>query len=101
MAALALLPVRLPPRAAARPGSGGISAVKLGSKKNGKENRSRPLTLRTRCGVDRYQPPVSRSSMSPMLATKVPSIGGASTQPAGVLTCRPPLASWASRVSRP
>ena len=65
------------------------------------DDQSRPLSLRTRCGVDRYQPPVSRSSMSPMLATKVPASGGASIQPAGVLTWRPPLASWASRVSRP
>jgi hypothetical protein len=39
--------------------------------------------------------------MSPMLATKVPASGGAPIQPAGVLICRPPLSSWASKVSSP
>ena len=62
---------------AARPGSGGTSAAKPGSRKNGNDSRGRPLRLRTRCGVDRYQPPVSRSSMSPMLQTNVPGTGGA------------------------
>ena len=72
---------RRPRSLAARPGSGGTSAVKSGSKKNGNDSRSRPLRLRTRCGVERYQPPVSRSSMSPMLQTNAPGIGGASIQP--------------------
>jgi hypothetical protein len=86
---------------AARPGSGGTSASNPGSKKNGNDSLVRPLLLRTRCGVDRYQPPVSRSSMSPMLQTNVPGMGGASIQPSGVAICRPPLSSWASSVSSP
>jgi len=71
------------------------------SRKNGKESRPWPLRLRTRCGVDRYQPPVSRSSMSPMLQTSVPGTGGASIQPSGAAICSPPLSSWARRVTSP
>ena len=57
------------------------SASQPGSKKNGQAMRSRPRGLRTRCGVDRYTPPVMRSSMSPRLQTSAPGCGGISTQP--------------------
>ena len=61
-----------------------------------------PLVLRTRCSVDLYLLPVSRSSMSPMLQTNVSGSGGTSTHPAsGVRTCKPALPSWPSSVSRP
>ena len=67
--------------AAARPGSGGTSSANPGRGRTGSDSRVRPLRLRTRCGVERYQPPVRRSSMSPMLQTNVPGTGGASIQP--------------------
>src|SRR5215469_10708784 len=89
--------------------AGGGSAVgqrrHLGCEPRIEEERERqpPMAavLRTRCGVDLYHPPVSRSSMSPILQTSVPGIGGASIQPSGAATCNPPLSSCASSVSSP
>jgi hypothetical protein len=74
---------------------------KFGSKKNGNESRSHGAGLRTRWGVERYRPPVIRSSMSPMLQTNEPGIGGAGTQRERDLTSRPPASSCNKIVSRP
>jgi hypothetical protein len=38
--------------------------------------------------------------MSPMLQTRVPGMGGASIQPSGAATCRPPLSEQDGRVRR-
>src|SRR4051794_18197208 len=48
---------------------GSITAPHPGSRKKGNEYRSAVDELRARCGVDRYRPPVRRSSMSPRLQT--------------------------------
>ena len=68
-------------------GNGTTFASHAGSKKNAYEMRWRPRGDRTRCGVERYRPPVMRSSMSPTLQTSVSGTTGTSTQssqPSGV-----------------
>ena len=85
----------------AQPGIGRTSAFQLGSKKNGNDRRSRRAALRTRCGVERYSPPVMRSSMSPRLQTNEPGIGGASIQPRSRLHLQPPASSCSRIVSTP
>ena len=57
--------------------------------------------FRTRWGVERYSPPVMRSSMSPRLQTRDPGTGGAGIQRPRLLTSRPPASSWRRMVSSP
>ena len=91
-----------PSPTAARSGSGGISAVKSGSKKNGKESRSRPLSVadpvRRRPVPAAGQPVEHVADVADERARDRRRVDPAAR---GAATCRPPLASWASRVSRP